>query len=198
MHVLSLLDSMLNMGMTSRGRDSRHNFGLIEAVLCRQADFWSSMEDITLIAMMLQRVMKAKACMDIEEIFERAEIRLLALLNYDPDTSTKLNITRIRQSSKQLASAYDIRSLSDIALAFLQTGTGALIFQCLAIVTEHGLEWADIVEECGHYVRLVNCLHMAGMSFDKEMIAKLPTDKLTGAERHIRDYLILSLSHVKL
>ena len=35
MHVLSLLDSMIKLDMAKRGRESRHNFGLVEAVLCR-------------------------------------------------------------------------------------------------------------------------------------------------------------------
>jgi hypothetical protein len=87
MHILSILDSMLKLGALQR-RASKLNFSLIESILCRRTDFWSNIEDITIISMLLTRALKARDCIEIEEIFEKAEIRLLTLLgNYDPEVS---------------------------------------------------------------------------------------------------------------
>ena len=132
--------------------------------------------------------------MDVSEVFERVEIRLMSLLNYDPDLSQKLNIAKIRQASKQLASNFDIRSLSDIANSFLQSLSGAQIFQCLSIIAEHGLAQSEIVEESGYYVRLINAIHLAGTPVSKELILKLPPERLIGVDRHIWDYLMLTLT----
>ena len=59
--------------------------------------------------MILTRALKARDCIEIEEIFEKAEIRLLTLLgNYDPEVSQKLNTTRVRDFALENQSVLDL------------------------------------------------------------------------------------------
>jgi hypothetical protein len=37
--------------------------------------------------MLLTRVQKARDCLEVDEIFEKAEIRLISMLQYDPEVS---------------------------------------------------------------------------------------------------------------
>ena len=68
---------MLKLGLGKHKKASRQNFTVLESILCRQSDFWSAVDDLTIAAMLLKRVHQARGCIDLDEIFEKAEVRLL-------------------------------------------------------------------------------------------------------------------------
>jgi hypothetical protein len=90
--------------------------------------------------MLLKRVQKARECLDVDEIFEKAEVRLLILLgNYDPEVSQKLNSARVKEFAIENQADLDLQTLSELASAFVTTNSGASIFTCLNLVLEHGV-----------------------------------------------------------
>lgn len=131
MHVLSLLDSMVKLNLAAcQGKEGKQSFSYIESVLSRRLSFWQSIDDITLISMLLKRIAKARCHLDAAEIFERAELQLLKLIgNFDPKEDIKINTSRIRGVARQVDSPlYDIKNLSEIAVSFVTVGTGSAIY----------------------------------------------------------------------
>ena len=112
--------------------------------------------------MLLTRVQKARDCLEVDEIFEKAEIRLISMLQYDPEVSQKLNKTRVKDFAIENQSVIDLRTLSEIANAFIATNSGGSIFTCLNLIVEQGVTLDAIREDPGSYLMLANSLNSAG------------------------------------
>ena len=82
LHVVSVLDSMLKLDAvhlsTESGSSQRvKNWMIIESIMGRSQSFFDMIEDAALIAMLIKRLHQSRNNLDVDELFEKAEIKLL-------------------------------------------------------------------------------------------------------------------------
>ena len=95
--------------------------------MVRSASFFEKVEDATMLAMLLGRIMKVTdKKMDAEELLEKAEIRFLEMLAYEAGHSEE----RLRHI---LANAdLDLETAAEIARCFSLAGQHGPVFKCLS------------------------------------------------------------------
>lgn len=140
--------------------------------MSRSATFFKQINDVTLLAILLDRLVRISrddACnLDIDELMERAEICFLELIGYEASHSPERLQHLISNDS-----SIDVLSMSQIARAFTLTSQGGPIYKCLDTFVDVRANWlAAMGREDPDSVSLMFWMEMAGSSKVKDVVTK--------------------------
>ena len=79
-HVISVLDSLIRVDKTLQAEDEKvggQNWAVVESIMGRSLTFFESIDEVSTVALLLRRLHNCRDKMDVEELFEKAEMRLL-------------------------------------------------------------------------------------------------------------------------
>ena len=91
----------------------------------RSRGFYDAIDDAALIAMLLKRLHQSRDNIDVDELFEKAEIKLLELFQYDAAHSDERMLRNMANCE------VDCESMADLAETFMLARVGGPIFKCL-------------------------------------------------------------------
>ena len=80
-----------------------------------------------MIALLLRRLHEARDKMDVEELFDKAEMRLLQLFQYDASQSDERMYRNMQVQQLQC------EDMAEIAEIFMLSKSGGPVFKCLAM-----------------------------------------------------------------
>ena len=124
---------------------------VVESIMGRSLHFFDSIEDATLISLLLKRLHKSRGNLDVDELFEKAEVRLLQLFGYDAAYSEERMIRNMTNCE------VDCESMADIAEMFMLAKSGGPVFKCIALYATRQVEINSA------YLKLLFCLDMVGV-----------------------------------
>ena len=125
----------------------------------RSLSFFEQIDDTAMIALLLRRLHESRDKMDVDELFEKAEMRLLQIFQYDAAHSDE------RMYRNMTFQQLDCEDMADIAELFMLAKIGGPIFKCIAM---YAMGQTEVNET---YLKLIFCLDIVGMNM------KLPIKK---------------------
>lgn len=102
--------------------------------------------------MLLKRLHQSRGNLDVDELFEKAEIKLLELFQYDAAHSDERMLRNMGNAD------VDCESMADIAESFMLAKSGGPVFKCL---TYYAIRQTEISLS---YLKLIFSLDMAGVN----------------------------------
>ena len=140
--------------------------------MSRSATFFKQINDITLLAILLDRLVRISrddVCnIDIDELMERAEICFLELIGYEASHSPERLQHLISNDS-----SIDVLSMCQIARAFALTSQGGPIYKCLDTFVDVRATWlAAMGRDDPDSVSLMFWMEMAGSRKVGDVVTK--------------------------
>ena len=162
LHVVSVLDSMLKLEtaqpVTESGSNQKvKNWMILESIMGRSKGFFDTIEDAALITMLLKRLHQSRSNLDVDELFEKAEIKLLELFQYDAAHSDERMLRNMANSE------VDCEDMADLVEAFMLAKVGGPIFKCAKFYTQRQTEINSA------YLKLLHSLDIAGIDMSAQV-----------------------------